>query len=76
MYDAVGTAMQEWSHGGIAEGKPGPMTEFCVLVHRPPVTHRLKLQQVTSWAKGGGKSPHDVLRRQYVRKLLKLKDGK
>jgi hypothetical protein len=70
VYEAVGAAMQEFRSGGIPTELPTPMTEFTVAVHRRPVTHKLQLKKVTSWAEGGGKSPMDVLARQRIRHLL------
>lgn len=69
-YDAVAQAMREFRQGSIAETLPAPHTEFSIAVHRAPVTHRLKLQQVTRWAEGGGKSPLDVMERNRIRGLL------
>jgi hypothetical protein len=70
VYDAVGMAMKEFRQGSIAPDLPGPNTEFSIAVHRAPVTHRLKLRQVTRWAEGGGKSPRDVIERNRIRALL------
>lgn len=70
VYEAVGEAMQNFRSGGITEALPGPLTEFSIAVHRNPVTHKLKLKQVTTWAEGGGKSPQDTLRRTRIRRLL------
>ena len=60
------------SLGSIAPDLPGPNTEFSIAVHRAPVTHRLKLRQVTRWAEGGGKSPRDVIERHRIRELLDM----
>lgn len=57
---------------GIVESQPSPMTEFTALMHRPVVTHRLRLRQVTRWALGSGKSPQEVLQRQHLRCVRKL----
>ena len=70
VYDAIGQAMREFRQGSIAPVLPGPNTEFSIAVHRAPVTHRLKLSQVTRWAEGGGKSPRDVIERNRIRALL------
>ena len=70
VYDAIGQAMREFRQGSIAPVLPGPNTEFSIAVHRAPVTHRLKLRQVTRWAEGGGKSPRDVIERNRIRALL------
>lgn len=70
VYDAVAQAMREFRQGSIARDLPGPHTEFSIAVHRAPVTHRLKLQQVTRWADGGGKSPREVIERNRIRELL------
>ena len=70
VYEAVGQAMQEFRAGGITEALPGALTEFTIAVHRQPITHKLRLKQVTSWAEGGGKSPQDTLQRARIRQLL------
>ena len=70
VYEAVGEAMQEFRAGGIADALPGPLTELTIAVHRQPVTHKLKMKQVTSWVAGGGKSPQDTLHRARIRQLL------
>lgn len=59
--------------GSIARDLAGPHTEFSIEVHRASVTHRLKLQQVTCWADGGGKSPREVIERNRIRELLGTK---
>lgn len=73
VYEAIGQAMREFRQGSIARDLPGPHTEFSIAVHRAPVTHRLKLQQVTRWADGGGKSPREVIERNRIRELLGTK---
>lgn len=70
VYDAISLAMREFRQGSITPDLPGPNTEFSIAVHRAPVTHRLKLRQVTGWAEGGGRSPRDVMERNRIRKLL------
>ncbi len=70
VYDAVAQAVNEFCRGNLASGAPAPHTELSVAVHQTPVTHRLKLQQVSRWAEGGGKSPQDVVERNRIRGLL------
>ncbi len=63
-------AVSEFRSGGIAEAAPGALTEFTISVHRPALSHKLKVKQVSSWADGGGKSPQDTIRRARVKQLL------
>ena len=70
VYDAIAQAMREFRQGSIARDLPGPHAEFSITVHRTPVTQRLKLQQVTRWAEGGGKSPRDLIECNRIRELL------
>jgi hypothetical protein len=74
LYEAVGLAVAEFTSAEVASVSPGSMTEFTVSVHREAITHRLKFNQVTRWAQGGGRSPHDVLNRNRVKKLLGFKE--
>lgn len=75
LYEAVGLAIAEFRTAELARAEPAGNTEFAISVHREAITHRLRLKQVTGWATGGGKSPHDVIRRSRIRKLLGLQEG-
>ena len=51
--------------------RPGPMTEFRVVITRPPIEHRIRLHQVAKWTEEtttGG--PAGVMKRQRVKVLL------
>lgn len=63
-------AVREFHADSLARSQPGSMTEFTVAVHQQPVTHRLRLKQVESWANGSGKSPQDAIARTRIRELL------
>lgn len=64
LYEAVALAVAEFR----AEG---PMTEFVIAIHRPAVEHRIRLSQVTQWAKRTRDGPAGVIKRQRIMSLLK-----
>ena len=71
LYEAVALAVSEFRQGEIESEMPGPATEFCVMVLRKPVEHRICLDRVTKWAEPTTRDgPTGVTKRQHVRTLL------
>jgi hypothetical protein len=51
--------------------KPAPTTEFTVAIERPPVEHRIRLNQVMKWAEETTREgPAGLVKRQRVKALL------
>jgi hypothetical protein len=71
LYEAVALAVSEFRQGEIMAELPGPMTEFCVMVLRKPIEHRIRLDRVTKWAQPTTRDgPAGIVKRQHVRTLL------
>lgn len=71
LYEAVALAVSEFRRGEITTELPSPTTEFCVMVLRKPIEHRIRLDRVTKWAQPTTRDgPAGVTKRQHVRTLL------
>jgi hypothetical protein len=72
LYEAVAEAVSEFRHAEEVRAAPGPMTEFTVTVHRKPIEHRIRLNQVTKWAESCDtkEGPAGITRRQRVKAQL------
>jgi hypothetical protein len=71
LYEAVALAVAEFRQGEITSEPPGPMTEFCVMVLRKPIEHRIRLDRVARWAEPTTRDgPAGITKRQHVRTLL------
>ena len=69
LYEAVALAVAEFRADKLT-AEVGLMTEFVIAIHRPPVEHRLRLDQVTQWAPGTRDDPAGVIKRQRIMSLL------
>ncbi|HKD86572.1 MAG TPA: hypothetical protein VKB58_17620 [Terriglobales bacterium] len=70
LYEAVALAVAAFRDDPVVP-RPGPMTEFTVVVERPSVEHRICLNQVAKWAETTTREgPAGVLKRQRVKTLL------
>ena len=69
LYEAVAVAVSEFRADSMTED-PGPMTEFTVAIHRPPVEHKIRLNQVEKWTESTRDGPAGIIKRQRVRSLL------
>ena len=70
LYEAVALAIAEFREDPIVP-RPGPMTEFTVLIERPAIEHRIRLNQILKWAENTTKEgPAGIMRRQRVKSLL------
>jgi len=70
LYEAVALAVAEFHHDPLIS-KPGPMTEFTVAIDRPPVEHRIRLNQVSKWAETTTREgPAGITKRQRILTLL------
>jgi len=73
LYEAVAVAVSEFRQGEIMIQPPGPTTEFCVMVQRKPIEHRIRFSKVTKWAEPTTRDgPAGLTKRQHVRTLLGL----
>jgi hypothetical protein len=71
LYEAVALAVAEFRQGEMTTELPGPATEFCVMVLRKPIEHRIRLDRVTKWAQPTTREgPAGITKRQRVRTLL------
>lgn len=51
--------------------RPSPTTEFTVIIDRPVIEHRIRLNQVAKWAEETTREgPAGVMKRQRVKALL------
>lgn len=70
LYEAVALAVAAFRDDPVVP-QPAPMTEFTVVVDRPSVEHRIRLNQVAKWAETTTREgPAGVLKRQRVKTLL------
>jgi hypothetical protein len=74
LYEAVAPAVAEFRADKMT-AEVGPMTEFVIAIHRPAVEHRIRLSQVTQWAKGTRDGPAGVIKRQRIMSLLNKQPG-
>jgi hypothetical protein len=74
LYEAVALAVAEFRADKMT-AEVGPMTEFVIAIHRPAVEHRIRLSQVTLWAKGTRDGPAGVIKRQRIMSLLNKQPG-
>jgi hypothetical protein len=58
LFEAVALAVAEFHQGEITTEPPGPTTEFCIMVLRKPIEHRIRLNRVTAWAEHMKGSSH------------------
>lgn len=71
LYEAVAIAVAQIREDDVSPSIPGPMTEFTVAVYKPPVEHKLRLEQVLKWSEHTTKEgPAGITKRQRVRGLL------
>ena len=71
LYEAVALAVKEFRQDEVNESAPSGATEFVVTVYRKPTEHRIRMNQVTDWAKHTVREdPAGIVKRQRVRKLL------
>jgi hypothetical protein len=70
VYEAVALAVAEFREDRLVS-KPGPMTEFTIMLERPSLEHRIRLNQVEKWAKGITRvGPAGMTKRQRVQQLI------
>ena len=70
LYEAVALAIAEFREDPIVP-RPGAMTEFTVLIERPAIEHRIRLNQILKWAENTTKEgPAGIMRRRRVKSLL------
>ena len=70
LYEAVALAIAGFRSDSLVP-RPQPMTEFTVVVERPPVEHRIHLHQVAKWAEETTREgPAGVMKRQRVKALM------
>jgi hypothetical protein len=73
LYEAVARAVAEFRRDRLVPS-PSLTTEFTVAIERPPVEHRIRLNQVASWAEATTRDgPAGMVKRQRVKALLSLK---
>ena len=70
LYEAVALAVSEFREDSMVP-HPAPVTEFTVSIERPPIEHRIRLNQVTKWAERTTRDgPAGITKREKVRALL------
>ncbi len=70
LYEAVAHAIAEFRNDHMVP-KPAPTTEFTVAIERPPVEHRIRLNQVMKWVEETTREgPAGLVKRQRVKALL------
>ena len=70
LYEAVALAVAEVRADNPAA--PGPMTEFTVSIQPPAIEHRIRLSQVSRWAKGDTREGSaGITKRQRIRAFWK-----
>ena len=75
LYEAVALAMAGFRDDPVVP-RPGPTTEFTIIIERPVIEHRIRLHQVAKWAEETSREgPAGVMKRQRVKALLTDKFG-
>jgi len=70
LYEAVALAITEFKDDPMVP-KPSPTTEFLVAIERPPVEHRIRLNQVMKWAEETTREePAGLVKRQRAKASL------
>jgi len=70
LYEAVALAIAGFRDDPVVP-RPGPTTEFTVIIERPVIEHRIRLNQVAKWVEETTREgPVGVMRRQRVKALL------
>ncbi len=70
LYEAVALAIAGFRDDSLVP-RPSPTTEFIVVIERPVVEHRIRLNQVAKWAEETTREgPAGVMKRQRVKALL------
>jgi len=71
VYEAVALAVAEFRQDKLVPS-PAPTAEFTVAIDRPPIEHRIRLNQVAKWAESGitRNGPAGMAKRQRVQALL------
>jgi hypothetical protein len=71
LFEGVALAVAAFREDELSTCEPVAMTEFTVTVFRKPTQHKIRLRQVTDWAKHTVKDgPVGIVKRQRVRSLL------
>jgi hypothetical protein len=75
LFEAAAVAVRAFREGALMDDLPVAGTELRIAVFPLSVEHRVHLQRVEQWAQTGTvKSPVEMLRRERVRELLRLKN--
>ena len=70
LYEAVALAIAKFREDPMVPS-PASTTEFTVSIERPPIEHRIRLNQVTKWAESTTKEgPAGMIKRRRVRGLI------
>ena len=70
LYEAVALAVAGFKDDPVVP-RPGPMSEFTIVIERPVIEHRIRLHQVAKWAGDTTRDgPAGVMKRQRVKALL------
>jgi hypothetical protein len=71
LFEAIALAVAEFRQDNLVP-PPAPMTEFTVAIERPPVEHRIRLNQVIKWAEGytTREGPAGITKRSKLKALL------
>jgi len=75
LFESAAVAVRAFREGALMDDLPVAGTELRIAVFPLSVEHRVRLQRVEQWAQTGTvKSPVEMLRRERVRELLRLKN--
>ena len=70
LYEAVALAIASFRDDPVVP-QPNSTTEFTVVIERPVIEHRIRLNQVARWAEESTREgPAGIMRRQRVKALL------
>jgi hypothetical protein len=70
LYEAVALAVAEFRQDPLVPA-PASMTEFSIAIERPPIEHRVRLNQVQKWTEETTREgPAGITKRQRVKALL------
>ena len=72
LYEAAALGYEALSAAELSDARPGPGSMLEILVHPPPVIHKMPVAKLKRWIDGGGKSPREVALKSRLKERIAL----
>jgi hypothetical protein len=71
LYEAALLGLAELRRCAMVEDLPGPATTFTISVESPSTVHEVRMQKLTAWLQGDGRSPAEQALKVRLREALR-----